>query len=90
MTNDAIAKFCETQNVPANNCIRIDFKKRNPILGLFVEANDYEELKSKNFWRIVMRANIDEWKRTKNIEMAKIYSGSEIVKLSFTANKALV
>ena len=70
MTNDAIAKFCETQNVPANNCIRIDFKKKSDPRS-FVEANDYEELKSKNFWRIVMRANIDEWKRTKILKWRK-------------------
>lgn len=90
MTNDIIAKFCETQNIATGNCVRIDFKKRNPILGLIIQAGDYEDLKSKNFWRIVIRANMEVWQRTKNVEMAKIYNGSEFSKLSVVANKELV
>jgi hypothetical protein len=89
MTTELIEKFFETQNIPANKSIRIDFKKRNPILGLIIRANDYEDLKSKNFWRIVVQTNLEEWQRTKNIDLAKIYSGSEFTKLSLVVNKEL-
>ena len=52
MTSEAIEKFFETQNIHANKSIKIDFKKRNPILSLIIRGNDYEDLKSKNeVWR---------------------------------------
>ncbi len=89
MTTELIEKFLETQNIPANKSIKIDFKKRNSILGLIIKANDYEDLKSKNFWRIVVLANLEEWQKTRNIDYAKIYSGSEFTKLSLVTNKEL-
>ena len=89
MTSEAIEKFFETQTIPASKSIRIDFKKRNPILGLIIRSTDYEDLKSKNFWRIVVQANFEEWGKNKSMEYAKIYSGSEFTKLSLVANKEL-
>lgn len=62
--------------------MKIDLKKRNSISGLVVKAKDYEELKSKNFWRIVTSANLPAWKKTGNVEFAKIYSGSEFNKIT--------
>ena len=47
-----IAKFIEGGHL-AKNAVKIEFKKRNTILGIFVQSPDYEDLKSKNFWRIV-------------------------------------
>ena len=90
MTTEAIEKFFETQNIPANKSIRIDFKKRNPILGLIVKGNDYDDLKSKNFWRVVVQANFEEYDKNKSLDFAKIYSGSEFTKLSLVLNKELV
>ncbi len=90
MTSEVIEKFVETQTVPANKSMKIDFKKRNAILGLIIRGNDYEDLKSKNFWRIVMQVNLEEWQKNKNIDLAKIYSGSEFTKLSLVINKELV
>ncbi|MEP6845839.1 MAG: short-chain dehydrogenase [Panacibacter sp.] len=90
MTNEIIAKFCETQKISSGSCVRIDFKKRNSILGLIIAAGDYDDLKSKNFWRIVVRANMETWQRTKNVEIAKIYNGSEFTKLSVVSKKEMV
>ena len=90
MTTESIEKFVETQTVPPNKSVRIDFKKRNPLLGLLIRANDYEDLKSKNFWRFVVQANMEEWDKTKSLDYAKIYSGSEFTKLSLVINKELV
>jgi hypothetical protein len=82
MTSEAIARFFETEKVSQDKQMKIDLKKRNPILGLLVKTNDYEDLKSKNFWRIVTSANLAAWKRTGNLEFAKIYSGAEFNKIS--------
>ena len=77
-----IAKFCETQKVATGNCVRIDFKKRNPMFGFLVQAGDYEDLKSKNFWRIVSETHIDNWKTSHDNNLAKIFNGAEITRLT--------
>jgi hypothetical protein len=80
MINDVIAKFVEGGYL-AKSPLKIEFKKRNAIHGIFVKSNDYEDLKSKNFWRIVGEANITEWLRTKDNNLAKIFNGSEFNRL---------
>jgi len=82
MTPEAIARFVETEKIAADKQMRIDMKKRNSIFGLLIKGNDYEDLKSKNFWRIVTAMNLASWKRTGSLEFAKIYSGSEFNKIS--------
>jgi hypothetical protein len=90
MTTESIEKFFESQTIPANKSIRIDFKKRNAILGVIVRGNDYEDLKSKNFWRVVMQSNFETWERSRSVDVAKIYSGSEFTRLSIVANTEMV
>lgn len=87
MTVELITKFLESENIPANKSMKIDFKKRNSIKGLIIKANDYTDLKSKNFWRIVPLPSIEEWNKSKNINLAKIYSGTEFTKLSLVNTK---
>lgn len=62
--------------------IDIRFKGRPTVTGLFVFAADFEELKRKNFWRIVQASQIDEWLRTKNIALAKIFYGASFTSLA--------
>ena len=50
MTPELISKFVENEQLP-NKPVKIEFKKRNAVTGMFVKVNDYDELKSKNFWR---------------------------------------
>ena len=90
MNNDIIAKFCETKKIPAGNCIRIDFKRRNPLFGFIIQGTSYEDLKSKNFWRIVIHSNMQNWQKTGDMDMAKIYNGSEFTKLSVVGIKELL
>ena len=52
MTNDMIEKFIETKN-RENSQVNIHFKQRDTVKGVFIRNNDYDDLKSKNFWRIV-------------------------------------
>ena len=81
MVNDVIAKFIESGHL-AKNAVKIEFKKRNTILGIFVQSPDYEDLKSKNFWRIVSETNINEWKQSQDNKLAKIFSGAEFNRIT--------
>lgn len=84
MQIEEIEKFLDTKLTADNKYIKIDFKKRDSIYGLFVKDRDYNDLKSKNFWRIVTRTNFDEYKKSKNNNLAKIFSGSDFSKLSLS------
>lgn len=81
MTNDLIEKFVE-KKVKKNARVNIHFKQRGTLKGTFIQTNDYEELKSKNFWRIVTESNSEEWKRTGDNNLARIFNGAEFTRLS--------
>jgi len=81
MTNDQIGKFLEAGHLTKHN-VKIDFKTRQSIVGLFIKTNDYDELKSKNFWRIVSETHIDNWKTSHDNNLAKIFNGAEITRLT--------
>lgn len=81
MHNSAIGSFIETE-ARKNKVVRIQFKKREPIEGLFIVTKDYEEMKTKNFWRIVTAAKTSEWKNTNDLSVSRIFSGDEFAKLS--------
>jgi hypothetical protein len=81
MTVEMIEKFVENQNrkgVPVN----IHMKERSTVKGLFIRGVDYEDLKSKNFWRVVSNAHISEWEKTNNINLTRIYSGMSFTRLA--------
>jgi hypothetical protein len=77
MNIEEIENFLKKKTSPEANYVKIQFKKRDAIYGLFVEGNDYVDLKSKNFWRIVSKTHLDEYQKSKNINLAKIFSGSD-------------
>lgn len=81
MSIDEIEKFISNAKND-NNYVRISFKKRDPINGLFVRDKDFADLKSKNFWRIVPQSQFETYQATKSINLAKIFSGSDFSKLS--------
>jgi hypothetical protein len=87
MTIEQIQKFVEEEKIPENKSMKIDFKKRNSIRGYIVKGNDYSDLKSKNFWRIVTTANVEKWQKSKNVDLAKIFNGSEFTRLSTVSVK---
>ena len=82
MTIEDIEKFLKTKAGQESNYIKIDFKKRDSIYGLFIKDGDYGDLKSKNFWRIVTRTHFDEYQKSKNVNLAKIFNGSEFSRLT--------
>lgn len=82
MNTEEIEKFLDTKISEKNNYVKIDFKKRDSIYGLFIKDRDYNDLKSKNFWRIVTRPHFDEYNKSKNVNLAKIFSGSDFTRLT--------
>ncbi|HLO39192.1 MAG TPA: hypothetical protein VK173_11900 [Lacibacter sp.] len=81
MTNDMIEKFIETKS-RENSKVNIHFKQRDTVKGIFIRNHDYDELKSKNFWRIVSESKLEEWKKTKDNNLARIFNGAEFTRLS--------
>ena len=43
---------------------------------------DYNDLKAKNFWRIVPENNIEGWKKSKDMNLARIFNGQEFTRLA--------
>lgn len=82
MNAEEIQKFLQSKTSSKNNYVKIDFKKRDAIYGLFIVEGDYDDLRSKNFWRIVTRKNFDEYKASKNVNLARIFNGAEFSRLS--------
>ena len=81
MTNDLIEKFIETGK-RKNQEINIHFKTRSTITGMFIRTDDYTELKSKNFWRIVPSSRLQEWKNTNDMSLSRLFNGTEFTRLS--------
>lgn len=80
MTSEAIEKFIETKG-KAEASVNISFKQRNSINGFFIQWKDYDEMKVKNFWRIVSESKMDEYRQTKDISLARLFSGGDFTKL---------
>ncbi len=81
MVYEMISRFLEPVQ-SEKLAVKIEFKKRNSMVGIFVKSNDYEDLKSKNFWRIVSEVKIPEWRKTNDNNLSKIFNGSEFTRLT--------
>jgi hypothetical protein len=83
MNIEEIQKFLDNKASTGNEYVKITFKKRDAVLGLFVkEHKDYSDLKSKNFWRIVPQSQLEAYSKSKNIALAKIFHGSDFSRLT--------
>jgi hypothetical protein len=81
MNIEEIERFLKKDKNIQEECIKINFRKRDAIYGIFIKSNDYHDLKAKNFWRIVTKSHFDQWYKTKDVNLAKIFSGSEFSRL---------
>ncbi len=81
MTNEQIEKFFSSDIEP-NTLIRISFKTRNSVTGIFIQTPDFNELKAKNFWRIVSEANFPKWQKSKDYTLCRMFNGAEFTKLA--------
>ena len=81
MTSGMIEKFVENKN-RKNTVVNIHFKERGMVKGLFIRLADYDDLKYKNFWRVVHHEKIEEWNKTKNLDLARIFNGLSFSRLT--------
>jgi uncharacterized membrane protein YheB (UPF0754 family) len=81
MTSEMIEKFIVNKG-RNGNAVNIHFKERSIVNGMFIMGKDFNELKSKNFWRIVSSTFMEEWKKTENMELARIYNGNVFTRLT--------
>ena len=81
MQIEEIEKFLK-KNTTGPRYVKITFKKREYIYGLFVEDKDYAHLKSKNFWRIVPQSQFTAYGQSGNVNLAKIFCGVEFSRLT--------
>jgi hypothetical protein len=87
MNSDEIRKFIETKITLKNKYVKIEFGKRDPIYGIFITSEDYKELSSKNFWRIVTSKNFDAYNKSKDVNLARLFNGAEFLKLSLLSDE---
>lgn len=80
MTNDQIEKFV-LKNPLDKTTVQINFKTRSSITGIFIKTADYDELRSKNLWRIVSGGSMEAYGKSKDINLARIFNGVEMTKL---------
>ena len=76
-----IEKFVESKGRKSIT-VNIHFKERSSVKGMFIRTGDYDELKSKNLWRIVSTAKIEEWNRTQNMDLPRIFNGLSFTRLT--------
>jgi hypothetical protein len=81
MTTEMIEKFVENKS-RKSVAINIHFKERSSVKGMFIRSADYDELKSKNLWRVVSDAKIEEWNRTRNMDLPRIFNGLSFTRLT--------
>jgi predicted small secreted protein len=80
MTSEVIEKYIESENI-SGKLVTVSFKQRNNITGLFIQGYDYAEMKKKNFWRIVAESKMTEWRSSNDINLSRIFSGSDFTKI---------
>ncbi|MDP4218492.1 MAG: short-chain dehydrogenase [Bacteroidota bacterium] len=82
MTSEQIEKFFANNPDNGGQAIKIFFKARNTVEGVFIRNADYVELKGKNFWRIVTLKNFESYRNSKDVNLTRIFNGAEFTKLS--------
>lgn len=88
MNSEQIQIFLRKTASEKSQYVKISFQKREPIYGLFLtNEKDYQDLSTKNFWRIVSRKNFDQYKKSGDVNLSRIFSGSEMTRLSLLAEE---
>lgn len=82
MTSEDIEQFFVRKATLNEDYVKITFKKRASIFGLFLKDADYSHLKEKNFWRIVPQSQLEAYKTSKNASFARLFNGKEFSKLA--------
>jgi hypothetical protein len=80
MNSEDIEKIIGASLV-SNPVVRISFKSRDKINGIFIRTSDYGDLKRKNLWRIVSDRYITMYNESNNEELARIFNGVDFTRL---------
>lgn len=82
MNSESIEKFFEKKAILNEDFVKITFKDRKSVYGIFIKGPDYSDLKNKNFWRIVPQSQMVAYKESGNGNLAKLFNGAVFAKLS--------
>lgn len=82
MTIEQIEKFLSDHTVDQKEPAKIFFKTRGTVEGVFIKTPDFVELKRKNFWRIVSLKNLEDYKKSRDTNLSRIFNGAEFTRLS--------
>jgi hypothetical protein len=83
MNSEQIQSFLNKVASEKSPYVKINFQKRESIYGLFLtNERDYKDLSTKNFWRVVSKKNIDQYNKSRDVNLSRIFNGSEITRLS--------
>ena len=89
MNTEQIQNFLNKNISAKSKYVKIYFQKRDTLCGMFLtEERDSRELNGKNFWRIVTQKNFDAYNKTKDINLSRIFNGSEMTRLSLVAEES--
>lgn len=82
MNSVDIENFFTKKAAMNEDYVKISFKTRDDMYGLFLKDAEYNYLKGKNFWRIVPQSQLEAYKTSKDPALARIFNGSEFSKLA--------
>jgi hypothetical protein len=86
MTIEQIEHFMRTDTADVSRSMKIFFKTRDTVEGIFIKAPDYLELKKKNFWRIVTAKNLEDYRQSEDVGLSRIFNGTAFTKLGFSTS----
>jgi hypothetical protein len=87
MSSEEIQKFIDNKVTQKSMYVKIEFSKREPIYGLFLKDADFKDLSSKNFWRIVTSKNFDNYSKSSDSSLGRIFNGTEFSRLSLLSDE---
>ena len=88
MNSEQIQNFLSKNISEKSQYVKISFQKRESLYGLFLTGEkDFKDLSVKNFWRIVTQKNFDNYSKSKDVNLSRIFNGSEITRLSLLASE---
>ena len=88
MNSEQIQSFLSKNISEKTPYVKISFQKRETLYGLFLTGEkDFKDLSVKNFWRIVTQKNFDNYSKSKDVNLSRIFNGSEITRLSLLASE---
>jgi hypothetical protein len=81
MTIEKIDTFLRKNKFDQNQ-VKVNFKTRTAFTGIFLKTDDYDDLKGKNFWRVINESNVKQYLSSKDTKLARIFNGSDFTKLA--------